>query len=227
MTDDSKRSRYLLPLALLAGIAALVCSTLFVFPPDRPVATLAPGSSSGPAFVVQIIRPRTGLPLGGILPPQLFGQQAHLGFDSASPGAFIGDVGTERMEFGADGWDLVLAVDAEGHVRSETEVVFELMFQERLRRVRCKPGLPAVAKRSITVLDESAEISGTFDIELAHCEDAATGKPLGWPPQPLILHGSFDRLLLDGGAETSVGRLPPKHRDLDGNNGLEISAGRS
>jgi hypothetical protein len=37
-------------------------------------------------------------------------------------------------------------------------------------------------------------MSGSFDIELSHCEDAETGTPLGWPPQPFILHGSFDRL---------------------------------
>ena len=31
--------------------------------------------------------------------------------------------------------------------------------------------------------------------------DADTGKPLGWPPEPLVLHGSFDRLPLDTGAK--------------------------
>jgi len=198
MTNDPKPSRILLPLGLLAGFAVLA---LVAYRPDRPVATIVPGSSSGPAFVVQIIRPRLGLPLGGILPPQVFGLEAHLGFESTSPGASIGSVGPGRLELGADDWDLVLVVDAEGRVTPETQVVFELVFEERPRRVRCRPGDPAIGTLSTTVLAESGELSGSFDIELARCEDANTGKPLGWPPEPLLLHGSFDRLPLDAAAK--------------------------
>jgi hypothetical protein len=168
-----------------------------VYRPDRPVATIVPGSSSGPAFVVQIIRPRVGLPLGGILPPQLFELDAHLGFESTSAGASFGSVGPERLELGADGWELVLVLDADGQVASETQVAFELIFEEQLRKVRCQPGDPAVGTLGTTALAESAELSGSFDIELARCEDADTGLRLGWPPAPLVLHGSFDRLPLD------------------------------
>ena len=165
--------------------------------PDRPVATIVPGSSSGPAFVVQIIRPRLGLPLGGLLPPQLFGLESHLGFASTSPGVSIGSVGQQLVQLSADNWELVLVVDAEGRVIPETHVVFELFFEERLRRVRCRPRDPAIGTLSTTALAESGELSGSFDIELAHCEDASTGKPLGWPTEPLLLHGSFDRLPLN------------------------------
>ncbi len=199
MTDDPKPSRNLLPLGLLAGLAVLVCSALVVYRPDRPVPTIIPGSSSGPAFVVQIIRPRLGLPLGGMASPQLFGLEAHLGFDSTSAGASIGSVGPGRLELGADDWDLVLVLDADGQVTPETQVVFELMFEERLRRVRCRPGEPAFGTLSTTALAESGELSGSFDIELARCAYADTGKPLGWPPKPLVLHGSFDRLPLNTG----------------------------
>ena len=200
MTDDPKPWRRLLPLGLLAGFA-VVCATLVAYRPDRPVATLIPGSSSGPAFVVQVIRPRLGLPLGGLLPPQLFGLEAHLRFESTSAGASIGSVGPGRLELGADDWDLVLVLDADGQVTPETQVVFELMFEEQLRRVRCRPGDPAIGTLSTTALAESGELSGSFDIELARCEDANTGKPLGWPPKPLLLHGSFDRLPLDAAAK--------------------------
>ena len=56
-------------------------------------------------------------------------------------------------------------------------------------------------------LEEASELAGSFDIELTHCEDAKTGTSLGWPPQPLILHGSFDRLPLDAnGLTLSPGR---------------------
>ncbi len=172
-----------------------------MYRPDRPVATIVPGSSSGPAFVVQIIRPRLGLPLGGILSPQLFGLEAHLGFESTSAGASIGSVGADRLELGADDWELVLVLDADGRVTPETQVVFELMFEERLRRVRCRPGDTAIGTLRTTALAESGELSGSFDIELARCEDADTGQPLGWPPEPLVLHGSFDRLPLDAAAK--------------------------
>ncbi len=202
MNQGPKPSPILIPLGLLAGLAVVVYFCLFViYRPDRPVGTIVPGSSSGPAFVVQIIRPRLGLPLGGVLPPQLFGLEAHLGFDSTSAGATIGSVGPGRLELGADDWDLVLVLDADGRVTPETQVVFELVFEERLRRVRCRPGDPAIGTFSTTALAESGELSGSFDIELARCEDADTGKPLGWPPEPLVIHGSFDRLPLDTGAK--------------------------
>ena len=201
MKPDPQSSRSPLPLVLLAGLVVVVCVAAVVFRPDRPVATIVPGSSSGPAFVVQVIRPRAGLPLGGILPPGLFGLEAHLGFDSTSAGATIGSVGPGRLELGADDWDLVVVLDGDGRVDRETQVVFELVFEERLRRVRCRPGDPAVGMFSTTALPDSGELSGSFDIELARCEDADTGTPLGWPPQPFVLHGSFDRLPLDTGEE--------------------------
>ena len=190
-SDGVKPSWILLALLLLIGFAVVS------YRPDRPVATIVPGSSSGPAFVVQIIRPRLGLPLGGILPPQLFGIDAHLGFDSQSAGAYIRSFGPGRLELGADGWDLVLVFDGDGRVADETQVVFELEFEDELRRVRCRPGDPAVGTLNTTALADSREVSGSFDIELARCEDAETGTPLGWPTEPLVLHGSFDRLLPD------------------------------
>jgi hypothetical protein len=201
MTKNHKHNRqpslFNLPLVLLAGFALVVCFLFVFYRPDRPVATIVPASSSGPAFVVQVVRPRLGLPLGGILPPQLFGLDAHLGFDSTSDGATIRSVGPGRVELGSDDWDLLLVFDGGGRVTSETEVVFDLVFEERLRRVRCRPGDPVVGTLNTVTRGESGEMSGSFDIELAHCEDAETGTPLGWPPQPLILHGSFDRLPLD------------------------------
>ena len=195
--DDGKPSWILLSLLLLAGLAGLIVS----YRPDRPVATIVPGSSAGPAFVVQVIRPRLGLPLGGIVPPQLFGLEAHLGFDSQSAGADIGSIAPGRLELAADDWDLVLVLNGDGRVAPETQLIFELKFQEQLRRVRCRPGDPTVGTLSTSALAESGGLSGSFDIELARCEDAETGTPLGWPSQPLVLHGSFDRLPLDAGAE--------------------------
>jgi hypothetical protein len=199
MKPGSKKPQFPFPLLLLAGLVVVVCLPLVVYRPDRPVATISPGSSSGPAFIVQIIRPRLGLPLGGIVPPQLFGLEAHLGFESSSAGASTDSVRPDRIELGADGWNLILILDAEGRVDPRTQVVFEFLFENRLRRVRCSPGIPATGTLTTTTLAESSELSGSFDIELSHCEDADTGEPLGWPPEPLVLHGSFDRLALNAG----------------------------
>lgn len=194
MARGGKPSWILRALVLLAGLAAVVSLTFALYRPDRPVAAIVPGSSPGPAFVVQIIRPRLGLPLGGLVPPRFFGLESHLGFDASSAGATVGHVGPGRLELGADGWDLVLAYDTEGRVSPETSVVFELMLAERLRRVRCRPGEPAEGTLRTVRSAESGELSGRFDIELVHCEDAETGKLLNWPSKPLVLHGSFDRL---------------------------------
>ena len=99
-----------------------------------------------------------------------------------------------KIEVSADDWSLKLAINSVGDVTSETEVVFKLLFEDRVRTVRCRPDDPAIGTVEIIELSGLGEISGHFDIELAHCEDAETGKPLGWPPKPFILHGSFDRL---------------------------------
>jgi hypothetical protein len=102
------------PSWILLALLLVVIVAVVSYRPDRPVPTIAPGSSSGPAFVVQIIRPRLGLPFGGILPPQIFGLEGHLGFDSQPAGARTGKVGPGHLEFGADDRDAVLVFDTEG-----------------------------------------------------------------------------------------------------------------
>jgi hypothetical protein len=188
-----------IPVGILAGFAALAFLALVAYRPDRPVATIPPGSSSGPAFVVQVVRPRAGLPLGGLVPPELFGVDARLGFDSSSAGASVGSVGPRRLELAADGWELVVLAAADERVSPDSHVVFDLMFEERERRVRCRPADPAVGAWSTTALPAAGELAGDFEIELARCEDAASGEPLGWPPSPLVLRGSFDRLAATSG----------------------------
>ena len=193
MTRDRLPLWFRLPLGLLAGLAILVAFTLVFYRPDWPIATIEPGSSAGPAFVVQIIRPRLGLPVGGLLPPQLFGLERHLGFDSTSDGATVSSLHPERLELKTDGWHVVVARDDDGQVSQGTEVSFELTFRERGLAVRCRPGEPTVGSFDTTRLP-SGELSGHFDIELAQCERRDTGKSLGWPSKPLVLRGSFDRL---------------------------------
>ena len=79
-------------------------------------------------------------------------------------------------------------------------MVFDLVLQERVRRVRARPRTDLDARLEWVELREGRELSGSFDIELSELEDATTGLPLGWPSVPLVLHGSFDRLPLDAEA---------------------------
>lgn len=197
-TDPRRRRDRTKPLWILLALLVAAVLAAVGYRPDRPIATIEPGSSPGPAFAVQIIRPRLGLPLGGIAPPRLFGLEEHLGFDSASAGATIDTVAPGFIRLDADGWDVVLVRDGDGRVAPGTQAVFEFQFENHLRRVRCLPDDPAVGTFGVTMLPDAGELSGSFRIELAHCEDAETGEPLGWPPKPLVLHGSFDRLRRSG-----------------------------
>jgi hypothetical protein len=181
--------KWLLACLTVAGVSAMI-----TYQPDRPRPAIVPGSSDGPAFTVQVVRPRLGLPLGGILPPGVFGVDAELAFTSQSSGAVVGAAGPGRLELAADGWDLVIVTDASGAVGPATSVVFDLVFENRVRRVRARAADPAVGSFTATPLAGADEVSGRFDIELPRCEDAVTGEDLGWPPRPFILHGSFDRL---------------------------------
>ena len=187
------------PIWIFVGLATAISISLAVYQPDRPVATIEPGSSAGPSFVVQVIRPRLGLPIGGLLPLNWFEQEEHIGFNSKSEGASVGIASSGSLELNADGWDLDFVIDEHQHLAAGSEVVFEFIFEGRPRRVRGRFGNPAVGTFTMTQLSGGAELSGSFDLEIAGIEDADTGEALGWPPKPLILHGSFDRLHNSGG----------------------------
>lgn len=180
-------------LVVFVGIVILLFLAFNLYRPDTPLPMIPPGTSSEPTFVVQVIRPWEGLPLGGLLPPELFGVDAKLGFDSATDGA-MHSIGKESIELSADGWKLKLVFDSDGRVTAETEIVFNLIFEDCNRNVRCRPSDPTIGTLKVNKLEKSSELSGYFDVELSNCEDAETGKPLGWPPKPFVLHGSFDRL---------------------------------
>lgn len=196
--NEKKRSSSLLflPLKLFVGFLVVIGIVMAVYRPDSRVANLVPGTSPGPAFVVQVIRPRLGLPAAGLIPPHLVGLDGHLGFHNDSPQAAIRKFTPGRIELAAEGWDLVL-VHENGKLMAGTEVTFTMVFEERPRRVRCRPADPAVGQVTLLQLDDRNEWAGTFEMELEHCDDYETGQPLGWPPSPLILHGSFDRLVME------------------------------
>lgn len=178
---------------LLLGIFLLVFFTMSLYRPDRDIPMIVPGSSGESTFNVQIIRPREGLPLGGLLPPQYFGADADLGFDSTGEAASY-NIENNLLELRGDDWEVRLIFDNDGQIDSESEIFLNIKFRDQVRRVRCSPGDSVVGVVELIDLEGSNELSGRFELELPICDDAETGNPLGWPPKPFVLRGSFDRL---------------------------------
>ncbi|MFZ0061116.1 MAG: hypothetical protein WAL47_03690 [Pyrinomonadaceae bacterium] len=147
--------------------------------------------------------------LGGILPTRLEEKLiggGELRFDQASRGARIDSAARDRLELGADGWDLLIQTDSEGRVAPGTRLVFPIEIAEKQWTLRCRPADPAVGYIQISTRPGSDVLAsdildGRFLIELANCEDAQTGEILDteaggspghtWPSSPLTLRGSF------------------------------------
>ena len=123
-----KRSLIIIALALLACLAWLVWLGSRRDKPDELVGESVLDTSQGPSFEVHIVMPRSGLPLGGILPDWFVRKHdltpRELRFDHTSPGAEIGSVGHDRLELSADGWELFIETDGEGGVAPGTHLVF-------------------------------------------------------------------------------------------------------
>ena len=190
----------------LAFIACLVCLVWLLSRPDdleQPFAASGSNASRGPAFVVNVEKPRMDRFLGGILPTRLEAKivGGELRFDHASPGAKIGSIGQNRIELTADGWDLLIETDGEGMVRPTTRLVFPIEIAEKNYTLRCRPADRATGYLQATTRADSELLDGRFLVELARCENAETGKILdteaggnpgdAWPSSPLTLRGSF------------------------------------
>ena len=169
--------------------------------PDEP-----PAAGS---FEVRVEKPLSARPLGG-----LFGRipADDLAFNHASRGAAIGLLGHDRLKLRAEGWDFSIEIDGEGRVAPGTRLVFPSWLERGGRPVtlRCRPADHETFRRRlldsvhidrrnvghfrITTPAGADEFGGHFLVELATCENVESGKALDWPPAPLTVRGSFDRL---------------------------------
>ena len=172
-------------LALLAGLVVIGSR------PDEPVATSISETSRSPSFEVHVEKPLSNQPLFG-----LFGllPTGDLGFDHVSRGAAIGRVGHDRLELRAEGWDLSIETDGGGRVAPGTRLVFPLVLGGRQVKLDCRPADPATGYLRTTTRAGSGELGGRFLVKLATCENAESGKVIDWPPAPLTVLGTFDRL---------------------------------
>ena len=178
---------------ILVALTAVVGLVVIRSRPDEPAGAGSPASPRGPSFEVRVVKPLSARPLFGLLPT------ADPKFDHASPGARTGRVGRDRVELLADGWDLSIATDDDGAIAPGTRLVFSLELGGRHQTLRCLPEKPAVGDLRITTDAASGELGGSFRVELATCRNAANGKVVNWPPAPLTVVGTFDRLPLAPG----------------------------
>ncbi len=184
-----------LSIIALGLLACLVWLVWLGSRPDEPVAESVSDTSRGPSFEVRVVMPRSGLPLGGILPDSLLkkfdGTPRELRFDHTSSGAQIGSIGPDRLELRADGWDLFIETDGELRVAPRTHLVFPLGLGGRQVRLSCRPADRATGYLRTTTRAGSDELGGSFLVELATCKNAESGKTTNWPPAPLTVRGSF------------------------------------
>jgi hypothetical protein len=194
MKTSGKTTLIIIALALLACLLVLVLRSR----PDKqaePVAASVLETSRGPAFVVHVIMPRMGLPLGGILPDwvtrKFDGTPSEVRFDNANSGAEIVSIGSDRIELKAEGWDLVVATDGEGRILPESRLALQMALGGRHVKLRCRPAVPARGKLDTRMRANSDEITGSFLVEFARCENAESGKAIEWPPAPMTVRGIF------------------------------------
>ena len=194
---------------IIIALALIVCFAGLVWLVSRPDETVvSSGTSGGPAFEVNVEKPRMDRFLGGILPmgveAKLIGGE--LRFNHASRGARVGSVGNDRLELSADGWDLLIETDGKGGIAPGTRLVFPIEIAEKKWTLRCRPADRPVGFLDATTRAGSGKFDGRFLIEIAKCEEAETGEILdteaggnpgdAWPSQPLTLRGSFAGLPL-------------------------------
>jgi hypothetical protein len=192
---------------IIVAVALLACLVWLISRPDEPTAANGSGTPGVPSFEVHVEKPRMDRFLFGILPTRLEEKlvgDGELRFNQASRGAKIGSVGHNRLELGADGWELLIETDGEGRVTPGTRLVFPMEMAEVQRTLRCRPADTAVGYLQAATRANSDVLDGRFLLELAACVNAETGKILdteaggspgdAWPSTPLTLRGSFNGL---------------------------------
>jgi hypothetical protein len=194
-----KRSLIIIALVLLA---ALACVFWFARRSD-PVDAIINNKSNGPSFAVRVVVPRLGRPFAGILPDwvvkKMDATPGELGFGHTSPGAKAGNVTPNRVELSADGWDVFIEAGGDGKISSGTRVTLATGLGGNQVTLRCRPADRPVGYFRTNTRTGSGVLDGQFNVELADCENADSGKATSWPPAPLVLRGSFAGLPLNPG----------------------------
>ena len=188
---ESQRGRTPKLLYAVFVTAFLLAFCFLAFPPDRYVTMLEPGESDEPAFVVQVIRPRLGLPVAGLLPPSFFGIEETLVFDSKEKDTTLAFAPNQYLRLSTSRWRVHLILNEQSDISSDSYVDLEIVFENKLQLLRCRPNQPSNSVCVIETLN-NGKAAGFVELELPHCENAETGTRIEWPPAPLLLRCSFD-----------------------------------
>lgn len=133
------------------------------------------------------------------LPGVILGYDHGPRFDQASPGARIGKIAADHIELRADGgWDILIETDGEGRLTQETYVAFPVKLGGRPLQFICRPADLPVGSLHTAARTGSDELEGSFQLEVASCQNAASGKTAAWPYQPLKVRGNFAGLKQQG-----------------------------
>ena len=157
-------------------------------------------SKGGQAFEVQVEMPafnsgRAPWEIPGVI----LGYDRGPRFDQASPGAQVGKIAPDHIELSADGgWDILIETDAEGRLDQGTYVAFPVKLGGRPLKFNCRPADLTVGYLHTTARTGSDELEGNFQLEIAICKNAVSGKTAAWPYQPLKVRGSFAGLKEEG-----------------------------
>src|ERR1044072_1718227 len=188
----------IIALALLLG--CIVALILRRNKPVGPSASEASRLSGGPAFEVQVEMPafnsgRAPWEIPGVI----LGYDRGPRFDQASPGVEVFKIAPDHIELGAGGgWDILIKTDGEGRIAQGTHVAFPVKLGGRPPRFICRPAEPSVGYLHATARAGSDELEGDFQLEVAVCKNAVSGRTAAWPYQPLQVRGSFAGLKRKG-----------------------------
>ena len=181
----------IISLALL--LAALVALRRRREKPIGPSVSETMRLIGGPAFEVQVEMPafnsgRAPWEIPGVI----LGYDHGPRFDQASPGAQVGKIAPNHIELSADGgWDILIDTDAEGRLAPGTHVAFPVKLGGRPLKFNCRPADPTIGYLHTTAGTGVDDLEGSFQLEVAICKNAASGKTAAWPYQPLKVHGNF------------------------------------
>jgi hypothetical protein len=187
---------------IIALAFVLACVIALRLRRDKPVGPSVSETSrliGGPAFEVQVEMPafNSGRSPWEI-PGAILGFDHGPRFDQASPGAQVGKITPDHIELRTDGWDLLIATDGEGRLAQETHVAFPVKLGGRPLKFNCRPADPTVGYLHTTTRTDSDEVEGSFQLEVAICKNAASGKTAAWPYKPLRIRGTFAGLKKQG-----------------------------
>lgn len=191
-------------LVIVIGLVLLLaCIVALRLRRDQPVGPRVSETSrliGGPAFEVQVEMPafnsgRSPLEIPGVI----LGYDRGPRFDQASPGAQVGKTAANHIELSAGGgWDLLIETDGQGQLAEGTHVAFPVKLGGRPLTFNCRPADPSVGYLHITTRPGSDQLEGSFQLEVAICKNAVSGKTAAWPYKPLRVHGNFAGLKKQG-----------------------------